>query len=228
MPPPERVNATRWSTTASSKVNFITRFIKSQPAPEQPPERVNAERWSTTASSKVNCIKSFIKSQPAPVPSPGCVNATRWSTTPSPKVNLHHAINLRALSAARLVTLRSNFRPNKSHVLHRVARPCLFLGLGKCQKRQRHTTPRPHQNARGVSFEPKWFYRIWCATCTRAATRVRPLPNLPNLSFDFGIGKALTGQSGKKLYGHPLLTWLRRTTPRRAASRSVRQGIVLS
>jgi len=45
---------------------------------------------------------------------------TRWSTIISSEVKLSHAINLRALCGANVVTLRSNFRANETLELHRV------------------------------------------------------------------------------------------------------------
>jgi hypothetical protein len=84
----------------------------------------NPVPWDPTAAL---CLETFgdlrgahvvnERSTPVPTRSP-CAPpygsaAIRWSTTLSPKVNLPHAINLRALCGANLVTLRSNIEPRK-------------------------------------------------------------------------------------------------------------------
>jgi len=58
----------------------------------------------------------------------GGLKFTRWSTTLSSKVNFPHAINFRAFCDAHFVTLWSNFRPNKSCVLHRTGMSTVVKG----------------------------------------------------------------------------------------------------
>ena len=53
-----------------------------------------------------------------PPPLPG---TTRWCTALSSKVNLPHAINLKAVCGANVVTLPSNFGRIETFVLHHAA-----------------------------------------------------------------------------------------------------------